>query len=158
MPQSQKHIFTKEGFEKIKEDLQNLKDIVRLEIAGKLNDAKEYGDLSENAAYQTAMEQRDLNEARIAELEEMITNAQIVKVDSKNQDGIVSMGDKVELEDESGNKIDFEIVGTGETDIIAKKFNINSPLVSAVMGKKKGQSVEVTLPIGKRTYKIVKVK
>jgi transcription elongation factor GreA len=154
---NEKSIFTKEGFEKLQTELKNLKTKARKEIAAKLTEAKEYGDLSENAAYQNAMEQRDLNEARIAELEEMLANAKIVKTDENNKDGKVSLGDKVVLESADGMKLDFEIVGAGESDIVGKKFNANSPLVSAILGRKKGDSVEIALPAGKKTYKIVSV-
>lgn len=154
---NEKNIFTKEGYDKLQSELKNLKTKARKEIAAKLTEAKEYGDLSENAAYQNAMEQRDLNEARIAELEEMLANAKIVKTDDNNKDGKVSVGDKVVLEAQDGGKLDFEIVGAGESDIVAKKFNANSPLVSAILGRKKGDSVEIALPAGKKTYKIVSV-
>lgn len=155
---TKKNIFTKEGYKKLKEELERLKNKVRLEIAAKLNEAKEYGDLSENAAYQAAMEQRDMNEAKIAELEEALANAIIVKTDIKNKDGVVSVGDKVVIEDEAGNILDFEIVGTGETDIVAKKFNANSPLVSAILGKKVGQKVKINLPsVGAKEYTIKKI-
>jgi len=155
---SDKNIFTKEGFKKLQEELEKLKTVSRTEIAAKLNEAAGYGDLSENIAYQTAMEQRDMNEARIVEMEDLLSNAKIVKSDTQNKDGRVSIGDNVVLEDEAGNKLEFQIVGAGETDLAAKKFNVNSPLVSAIVGKKQGDSVVVELPVGKKGYKIVKVK
>lgn len=153
-----KNIFTKEGLQKVKEELDRLKNEVRKEIAEKLAIAKEFGDLSENAAYTAAIEQRDMNEAKIAELEDTINNAVTVKTDSKNSDGKVSIGDHVYLEDPDGGKLDFQIVGTGETDIVKKKFSANSPLVEAIIGHKAGDKVEINLPTGKKTYKIVKVK
>jgi len=153
----QKNIFTKEGYAKLAEELEMLKTDTRKEIGQRLAEAKEYGDLSENAAYQTAMEQRDLNEARIAELEEMLNNAHVVKTDSNNKDGKVSLGDTVVLQDNEGNKLDFQIVGTGESDIVNKKFNANSPLVAGIMGHKKGDTVDILLPTGKKQYKIVSV-
>lgn len=155
---AKKNIFTKEGYEKLKEDLERLKTETRLEIAQKLNEATEYGDLSENAAYQAAMEMRDMNENKIAELEEILSNAKVVKSSGGDKKDSVVMGSKVKLEDKSGNVLEFEIVGTGETDLINKKFNIDSPLASSVVGKKKGDSVEVALPAGKVEYKIVAVK
>jgi transcription elongation factor GreA len=154
---SKKNIFTKEGYEKLREELDRLKTVVRLEIAAKLNEATEYGDLSENAAYQAAMESRDMNENKIAELEEMIANAKIVKSSSTSKDTIV-MGSKVKLESASGQVLEFEIVGTGETDLVNKKFNIDSPLASSVVGKKKGEMVNVQLPAGTVEYKVVAVK
>ncbi len=152
-----KNIFTKEGYEKLKEELERLKTDFRLEIAGKLNEATEYGDLSENAAYQSAMEMRDMNENKIAELEEILSNAKVVKASTTSKD-IVSMGSNVKLESDNGEVLEFEIVGTGETDLINKKFNIDSPLATSVIGKKKGDLVQVKLPSGKSEYKIVSVK
>ncbi len=158
MAQSKKKIFTQEGFDKLQEELNRLKSEVRSEIAHKLNEAKEYGDLSENAAYHAAMEQRDINEAKIAELEEDLSNAEIIQKDKANSDGVVSVGDTIEIEEENGSSLSFEIVGTGETDIEKRKFNANSPLVSATLGKKVGDSVSVNLPSGKKQYKIRSIK
>lgn len=155
--QVKKNIFTREGYEKQKEELERLKTVVRMEIAAKLNEAKEYGDLSENAAYTAAMEQRDINEAKIAELEEVLANAKIVKAKA-TASGTASIGCTVVIVDEAGNELEFMIVGTGETDLLAKKFNLDSPLASSVMGKKKGDVVVVTLPVGKKTYTIKSVK
>lgn len=157
MTSNKKNIFTKEGFQKLKEQLERLKTETRLEIAAKLNEASEFGDLSENAAYQAAMELRDMNENKIAELEDVLANAKVVKSSSASKDSI-SLGTKVKLEDNNGIIIEFEIVGTGETDLQAKKFNADSPLVSAVLGKKKGDEVEISLPSGKNVYKIISFK
>ena len=154
---TKKNIFTKEGYEKAKEELENLKTVVRLNIAAKLNEATEFGDLSENAAYQSAMELRDANENKIAELEDTLANAKIVK-SAPNAKGEAHVGSKVKLQDSNGNVLEFEIVGTGETDLISKKFNADSPLASVVMGHKKGDEVTAVLPIGKVVYKIVDVK
>jgi len=154
---TKKNIFTKEGFQKLKDQLERLKTEVRLEIAAKLNAASEFGDLSENAAYQAAMELRDMNENKIAELEDILANAKVVKAGTTTKDNIM-IGSKVKLEDKNGNSLEFEIVGTGETDLVAKKFNADSPLASAVLGKKKGDEIEVTLPVGKVSYKIVSFK
>lgn len=154
---SKKNIFTKEGYQKLKDELERLKTKVRLEIATKLNEATEFGDLSENAAYQSAMEMRDMNENKIAELEDTLANAKVVKSAPAAKDSVV-MGSKVVLEAANGNKLEFEIVGTGETDLVNKKFNIDSPLASSVVGKKKGDLVMVNLPAGKVEYKVVSVK
>ncbi len=153
---TKKNLFTKEGFVNLKDELERLKTEVRLSIANKLKEATEYGDLSENAAYQAALEQRDINEGKIAELEDTLSNAKIVKTGAK--DGEINIGSFVTLEDESGRTIDFEIVGTGETNLLTKKFNADSPLATAIMGHKKGDSVSVQLPVGRQKYTIVTVK
>ncbi len=155
---TKKNIFTAEGYEKLKDELERLKGTVRLEVASRIREATELGDLSENAAYQAAIEQRDINEAKIAELEEILANAKIVKSTGLAKDGSVNIGSHVTLVDSEGHQIDFEIVGTGETDIIARKFNVDSPLASASIGKKKGDKVEVNLPAGKKLYTISVVK
>ncbi len=154
---SEKHTLTKEGYEKLKEELDRLKSVVRQEIASKLAEAASYGDLSENAAYQSAVEMRDMNENRIAELEEILANAEIVETTTLSKKDIVEIGSKVKLRQENGIEIEFEIVGKGETDIALKKFNVDSPLGRAVLGKKKGDEVEIELPSGKFKYRIISV-
>ncbi|BDQ05025.1 MAG: transcription elongation factor GreA [Candidatus Dojkabacteria bacterium] len=154
---SEKHTLTKEGYESLKKELERLKTEVRQEIAAKLAEAASYGDLSENAAYQAAVEMRDINENRIAELEEILANAKIVRPRTSSKKDVVSIGSKVKLRQENGKEIEFEIVGKGETDLALKKFNVDSPLGSAVLGKKKGDEVEIELPSGKFKYKIISV-
>jgi transcription elongation factor GreA len=154
---NKQNILTKEGYEKLQKDLHRLQTTVRKEIANKLNEAKQFGDLSENAAYSAAMEQRDLNESKIGELEDLLENAKIVEEKHSKSSG-VSVGAEVELESDTGEKFLFEIVGAGETDVANKKFDINSPLVDSLLGKKVGQKVEIKLGPGVKTYTIKQVK
>lgn len=154
---NKQNILTKEGYEKLKKDLHRLKTEVRKEIADKLNEAKQFGDLSENAAYTAAMEQRDLNESKIGELEYLLENAKIVEEDHSNSSE-VSVGANVLLVTDNGEKFDFEIVGAGETDVAKKKFDINSPLVDSLLGKKVGQKVDIKLGTGTKTYTIKEVR
>ena len=153
-----KHVFTKEGYQKALEELQQLKTIVREEIAKKLQEAASYGDLSENAAYAAAIEARDANEARIAELEEVLANAEIVD-DFGGARGTVNIGSKVTiLRLDTEERVEIQVVGASEVDIPSRKFSVDSPLVKNLVGKKVGDIVEVSLPSGVFRYKIVSVK
>lgn len=150
-------ILTKEGYKKLQDELKHLETVGRKEIADKLNEAKSYGDLSENAAYSVALEQRDLNEIKIAELQDLLAKAEIVEEQESTNSKKISIGSIVVLEEPSGEKMEFEVVGAGETDLIAKKFDINSPLVQALVGKKVNDKVKVKLPGGEKDYKVVSI-
>lgn len=154
---TQKNLFTKEGFEKLQKELQYLKTVVREEIAKKLNEAASYGDLSENAAYTAAIEARDSNEVRIAELENILNNAVVVDDDHVDTD-VVNIGSKVEIQDtNTGEIISFTIVGAGEVDLSLNKYSADSPLVSLLLGKKIGDTVVFHSPIGVFKYKIISI-
>lgn len=154
---NKKNLFTKEGFEKLQKELQYLKTVVREEIAKKLNEAASYGDLSENAAYTAAIEARDSNEVRIAELENILNNAVVVEDDNVDSD-IVNIGSKVQIQDIStGEIISFTIVGAGEVDLTLNKYSADSPLVSLLLGKKIGDIVVYHSPNGVFKYKIISI-
>lgn len=154
---SQKNLFTKEGFEKLQKELQYLKTVVREEIAQKLNEAASYGDLSENAAYTAAIEARDSNEVRIAELENILNNAVVVEDDRFSSD-VVGIGSKVEIQDiNTGEVLSFSIVGAGEVDLSLNKYSADSPLVSLLLGKKIGDIVVYHSPVGVFKYKILSI-
>lgn len=152
-----RYTFTQEGYDKLKAELEYLKTVVREEISKKLNEAVSYGDLSENAAYAVAVEARDVNESRIAELEEILANAVIVNSLSSSKNDI-DIGSVVTLEDLSnGEVIQFTVVGTGETDFTQRKFGVDSPMVSQIIGKKKGDEVEINTPAGVKRFLIKNV-
>lgn len=152
-----KNLVTIQGLKTLKEELKNLTTTNRRKIAEDIQRAKEFGDLSENAAYQAAVEARDLNESRIAELEQLINNAKVVSVDSKNSD-IVSVGSTVVLKSADNQEITFTVVGIGESDPMNHKVASDTPLAEAVLGKKLKAKVVVDLPLGKIQYEIVKIK
>jgi len=145
---------TKTGFEKLKQEVEELKTKTREEVLKRLNQARSMGDLSENSAYSSAKEELNLVEGRIAELEEILKNAKIVEeVQDKTT---VQIGSSVVVEI-NGKKEKFEIVGEFEADPLNKKLSHTSPIGKALVGKKMGEWVEVEVPAGKIRYKIVEI-
>ena len=146
---------TKIGFEKLQLELKELKNKTKEEVLKRLNQARAMGDLSENSAYSAAKEELNLIEGRIAELEEILKNAEIVE--GNNNKNIVQVGSSVVVEI-NGQKEQFEIVGEFEADPLNKKLSHTSPIGQALTGKKVGDWVEVEVPAGKIKYKIVEIK
>lgn len=146
---------TEEGLKKIKEELENRKTAVRQEIANAIKEAKEQGDLSENAEYSEAKRQQAENEARVAELEFMLKEV-VVATHDKATD-TVQMGSRVKVKF-NGLDMDFIIVGSNEASPAEMKISNESPLGKGFIGKKKGDEVEIETPGGKVKYKIIDVK
>jgi transcription elongation factor GreA len=146
---------TEEGLKKIKDELENRKTAVRQEIANSIKEAKEQGDLSENAEYSEAKRQQAENEARIAELEFMLKESVVVTHDSTTDS--VQMGSTVTVEF-NGSKMIFKIVGSNEASPGEMKISNESPLGKGFIGKKKGDAMEIETPSGKMKYKILEVK
>jgi len=146
---------TEEGLRKIKEELENRKVAIRQEIANSIKEAKEQGDLSENAEYSEAKSQQAENEARIAELEFMLKEVTVVTHDEKTDS--VQMGSVVSTQF-NGSKVDFSIVGSNEASPAEMKISNESPIGKALIGKKKGDKIKVSTPGGEMEYEIVDVK
>ena len=148
---------TIEGFQKLEVELQRLKSVERPRIIQAIAEARAHGDLSENAEYHAAKEQQGLNEARVAELEDKLSRAEVI--DPAQQTGAsVKFGATVSLEDEdTGDKVKYKIVGEMESNVREGKISIGSPIARALIGKSKGDSVEVTTPKGARSYEVLKV-
>jgi transcription elongation factor GreA len=142
------------GLQAMKDELQNRIKIQRPEIAQKISDAKEMGDLSENFAYHEAKEQQAQNETRIVNLQEMIVDAVVVEEKSGGKIGLGSTF----VAEVNGVKKTFEIVGANEADPMSGKISNVSPLGSMFMGAIEGESIDITLPSGVSTYKILEVK
>jgi transcription elongation factor GreA len=147
-------LITQSGFEKLKEELEHRTIAVRQDIANSIKEAKEQGDLSENAEYSAAKQQQAENEARISELEVMIKEAEIAKVDKKNS--AVQLGSKVTVKAGPKEHV-FEIVGINESNPAANKISNESPIGSALIGKNTGDKVEVKIPNGAMTYEILAI-
>ena len=148
---------TVEGFQKIEAELHRLKAVERPRIIQQISDAREHGDLSENAEYHAAKEAQGLNEARVAELEDKVGRAEVIDP-AKLSGSTVKFGATVTLSDEdSGDKVKYKIVGEHEADVKNGKISVNSPIARALIGKSKGDSAEVTTPRGARSYEILKV-
>lgn len=154
---AEKQFLTKKGYEERVALLENLKVVRRKEIAQKLKEAREQGDLSENAEYDAAKdEQRDI-EAQITELENILNNAEIIQ-DSDKKTNKIKMESVVILHDiEYDEDIEYVIVGSSEADSISNRISNESPLGAALIGKKVGDTVKVEAPVGEIEYKIKKV-
>ena len=157
---AEKQLLTKKGYEERVALLEELKVVRRKEVAQKLKEAREQGDLSENAEYDAAKdEQRDI-EAQIAELEEILSNAEVIQDDAKGGKKVVKLESEVTLQDvdypEDGDIV-YTIVGSSEADSLNNKISNESPLGSALMGQKVGAIVKVVAPVGEIEYKIVAV-
>jgi transcription elongation factor GreA len=148
---------TIEGFKKLEEELHRLKSVERPRIIQQISDAREHGDLSENAEYHAAKEAQGLNEARVAEVEDKLSRAEVIDVTKLSGD-TVKFGATVTLEDEdSGEKVKYKIVGDSEANVREGKVSISSPIARALISKSKGDSAEVTTPKGSRSYEILKI-
>lgn len=154
---SEKTLLTSSGLREFEEELQELKVNKRAEIAQKIKEAREQGDLSENAEYDAAKdEQRDI-EARIEELENIIKNAEVMDEDTDAE--VVNFGSKVVVKDMATKNVEtYKIVGSTEAKILEKKISNESPLGAALMKKKAGDTIVVEAPAGTFKYKIMEIK
>jgi len=148
---------TPEGYARLEEELRHLKSVERPAVIRAIAEAREHGDLSENAEYHAARERQSFIEGRLAELEDKISRAEVIDV-SKLSGRQVKFGATVTLVDEdTDEKAAYQIVGQDESDIKTKRLSITSPLARALIGKQVGETVEVTTPGGSKSYEIVKV-
>ena len=146
------------GFESLKSELEKLRSVERPEVIQSIAAAREHGDLSENAEYQAARERQSFIEGRVAELEDKVSRAQVIDVSTLSGKS-VKFGATVVLADEDADeRSTYKIVGTDESDISGGLLSITSPLAIALLGKTKGDSVEVTTPGGAKSYEIISVK
>ncbi len=153
---SSKHTYlTSKGLADAKIELDFLTKTKRIEIAGKIHQAREYGDLAENSEYDSAMEEQGLIENRIAELEETLKHAKVIESDHKSDFVVIGSTVKIEMD----NEIDeFKIVGRVEADPSKKRISNESPLGTSLLGAKKGEIVEVTTPIVRYKCKVLEIK
>jgi transcription elongation factor GreA len=148
---------TATGFSRLQEELKHLKSFERPNVIKQIAEAREHGDLSENAEYHAARERQSFIEGRVMELEDKISRAEVIDV-SKLSGKIVKFGATIKLADEdTDEKISYQIVGQDESDIKAGLLSIQSPLARALIGKQVGDSVEVSTPGGSKSYEIVKI-
>ena len=154
---SEEVLLSRETYEKIKEEYELHTTITRKEVAARIKEAREFGDLSENAEYDAAKNEQAELEEKIHQLENKIRNAKIID-DVISADGVVSVGSQVTLK-EKGKKdsVMYEIVGITEADPFNGKISNESPIGVALLGKKKGETVEIEIPDGKITYKIINI-
>lgn len=149
---------TKKGAEKLKAELHQLKTIERPFVINLISEARAQGDLSENAEYDAAKDKQGFVEGRIQEIEGKLSAAQIIDPAEVDAGGKVVFGSTIELQDEdSGDKVTYQIVGEDEADIKLGLVNISSPIARALIGKDEGDTAEVQAPGGIRRYEIIAV-
>ncbi len=154
MDKDRKIYLTKEGLGKLKEELEDLITNKRKEVALKIKEAKEFGDLSENSEYEEAKNEQAFIEGRIAEIQHIFKNS--VLISGRAGHSKVSVGSKVTVEVE-GELSEFIIVGSQEANPLEGKISNESPIGQALLNKKVGEQIEIEVPAGKLTYKIKKI-
>ncbi|MES1977188.1 MAG: transcription elongation factor GreA [Pseudomonadota bacterium] len=149
---------TKRGAEKLKAELHQLKTVERPTVINLISEARAQGDLSENAEYDAAKDKQGFVEGRIQEIEGKLSAAQIIDPSQLDAGGKVVFGSTIELEDEdTGDKVTYQIVGEDEADIKFGRVNISSPIARALIGKDEGDTAEVQAPGGIKRYEIIAV-
>ena len=148
---------TTSGFAALEAELKRRQSEDRHRIVNAISEAREHGDLSENAEYHAAKEQQSHNEGRILELEDIIARAEVIDV-SKMTGDTIKFGATVQLVDEeTDEEKHYQIVGDQEADVNSGRISISSPIARALIGKEEGDSVEVAAPGGARAYEILKI-
>ena len=148
---------TVEGFARLETELYRLKSEERPRIIAQIMEARAHGDLSENAEYHAAKEAQGLNEARVGDIEDKLSRAEVIDT-SKLSGTTIKFGATVSLTDEeSGDKVKYKIVGETEANVRDGKISIASPIARALIGKAKGETAEVTTPRGARSYGVLKI-
>ncbi|MDJ0935158.1 MAG: transcription elongation factor GreA [Kiloniellales bacterium] len=149
---------TADGFARMEAELKHLKNVARPEVITAIAEAREHGDLSENAEYHAARERQSFIEGRVGELEDKMARAQVIDV-SKLSGKVVKFGAKVTLVDEdTDEEMTYQLVGEDEADVKQGLLGITSPIARSIIGKTVGDSVEVTTPKGVKGYEILKVR
>jgi len=151
-------ILTPEGYEKLKHEIEHLSSDKRREVADRIRIAREFGDIAENAEYDDAKNEQALLEHRIATLEERLRNAKVIDKKQIAKD-VVSIGSHVKLRDVDAKRtVEYHIVGSAEANPAENKLSNESPVGKAIIGHKKGETVEVTAPRGSLKFKILEIK
>jgi transcription elongation factor GreA len=151
-------LLTPEGLQKLKEEIEYLTTDKRREVAERIKHAREFGDISENSEYDDAKNEQAMLEQRIAQLGERLKRARVIEAEDVPA-GIVAVGARVRLKDIDANEtIEYVIVGSAEANPAERKLSNESPVGRAIIGRKKGETVEVAAPRGSLKYKIIDVK
>ena len=151
-------ILTKEGYNALKKEIEFLSTTRRREVAERIKIAREFGDIAENAEYDAAKNEQAMLEARIAKLEERLAAARVIEKRDISKD-VVSVGSTVRLRDvDAKQTVEYRIVGSAEANPAELKLSNESPVGKAIIGHKKGETVEVTTPRGSLKYKILEIK
>lgn len=155
--EDKQHVLTTEGLQKLKDELENLKTVKRREIADKIKVALSFGDLSENSEYDEAKNEQGIIEARIAEIEATLQNVRVLDTGDLSTEHI-SIGNRIVLKDlETGEEMEFHLVGSKEVDMKNRKISDESPVGKACIGKAKGDIVEVEAPVGILKFEVLDI-
>jgi transcription elongation factor GreA len=150
-------ILTPAGHKKLKEEIEHLSTVKRREVAERIKQAREFGDIAENSEYDDAKNEQAMLEHRIATLEERLKNARVIAKNEITTD-VVSVGTRVRLRDvDAKETIEYTIVGSAEANPAEQKLSNESPVGKAIIGRKKGETVDVTAPRGSLKYKIMDI-
>lgn len=150
-------LLTQDGLTRLEKELEQLKTVKRREVAARIKQALDFGDISENSEYDDAKNEQAFVEGRIATLEKMLRNARLIEENKAGKD-MVTVGSKVTLKDmEYGDEFEYTLVGSAEADPSAFRISNESPVGRAVMGKRLGTVVEVNAPVGMLKYQITGV-
>ncbi len=149
---------TLRGAEALRAELKRLKSESRPAIIKAIAEARSHGDLAENAEYHAAREQQSFIEGRIREIETKLSSAEVIDPHTLPNTGRVVFGAVVELEDEAGNRLVYQVAGEDEADVSAGRISITSPIARALVGKSEGDVVDVAAPGGVRSFEIVEVR
>ncbi|SDR68679.1 transcription elongation factor GreA [Halopseudomonas litoralis] len=154
-----KYPMTKKGAEALEEELKHLKSVMRPQITQAIAEARELGDLKENAEYHAAREQQGMVEARVRDIEGRLSNAQVIDVTAIAPTGKVIFGTTVTIANvDTGEEVQYQIVGEDEAEIKQRKISVTSPIARALIAKEEGDIVAVRTPSGVVEYEIVEVK
>ena len=155
----EKEPITVNGLNKLKEELIYLKEKKRPEIVAAISEARSHGDLKENAEYHAAKEQQSYNEGRIEEINDIVARANVIDVTKFSNDGKIIFGSTVDLENlDTGESLEYKIVGKDEADLKKKLIFFQSPIGKGLIGKNKNDLVEITTPSGIKNFEIIDVK
>ena len=155
----QKEPITVNGLKKLKEELVYLKEKKRPEIVAAIAEARSHGDLKENAEYHAAKEQQSHNEGRVEEINDIIARANVIDITTFSNDGKIIFGSTVDLENlDTGEKLEYKIVGKDEADLKKKLIYYKSPIGQGLIGKNKNDLVEIKTPVGEKNFAINDVK
>ena len=142
-------VLTKQGLDELKAKISYLSNERRREVAARIKEAREFGDISENSEYDDAKNEQAMLESRIATLEDKLRSASVIDASELSPD-VVRVGSQVHIKDDKGKSLKYTIVGSTEADPAANKLSNESPVGKALVGRKKGDAVKVTLPSGKQ--------
>ncbi len=149
--------YTKEGIEKLKEELQQLKTTGRANISKAIAEARDKGDLSENAEYDAAKEAQGLHEAKISQMQELLANARLLDESKLDTSKVLALSIVKIKNVKNGVTMSYQLVSESEADLKSGKISVSSPIAKGLLGKKVGERTEITVPAGKMEFEILEI-